>query len=35
MLPTIEAFMAAHGLKEVTVMADAGIISQANQKAIE
>jgi hypothetical protein len=35
MLPVIEAFMAAHGLPDVTVVADAGMISEANQKAIE
>jgi hypothetical protein len=35
MLPTIHAFMAAHGLPDVTVVADAGMISTANQKAIE
>ena len=35
MLPVIEAFMAAHGLPDVTVAADAGMVSEANQKAIE
>jgi hypothetical protein len=35
MLPVIEAFMAAHGLRDVTVVADAGMISDANQNAIE
>jgi hypothetical protein len=35
MLPVIEEFMAAHGLPDVTVVADAGMISEANQKAIE
>jgi hypothetical protein len=35
MLPVIEAFMAAHDLPEVTVVADAGMVSEANQKAIE
>jgi hypothetical protein len=35
MLPVIEAFMAAHQLPDVTVVADAGMISEANQKAIE
>ena len=35
MLPVIEEFMAAHGLPDVTVVADAGMISQANQQAIE
>jgi hypothetical protein len=35
MLPVIEAFMAAHELPDVTVVADAGMISEANQKDIE
>jgi hypothetical protein len=35
MLPTIRAFMAAHRLPDVTIVADAGMISAANQKAIE
>jgi hypothetical protein len=35
MLPVITAFMAAHQLPDVTVVADAGMISEANQKAIE
>jgi hypothetical protein len=38
MLPVIEAFMAAHALTDVTgitVVADAGMISEANQHAIE
>jgi hypothetical protein len=35
MLPVIQAFMAAHGLPDVTVVADAGMVSEANQKAIE
>jgi DDE family transposase len=35
MLPAIEAFMAAHQLPDVTVVADAGMISDANMKAIE
>jgi hypothetical protein len=35
MLPVIKAFMAAHRLPDVTVVADAGMISEANQKAIE
>ncbi len=33
MLPVIEAFMAAHDLPDVTVVADAGMVSEANQKA--
>jgi hypothetical protein len=32
MLPTIRAFMHAHDLPEVTIVADAGMISAANQK---
>jgi hypothetical protein len=35
MLPTIRSFMDAHDLVDVTVVADAGMISAANQKAIE
>jgi hypothetical protein len=35
MLPVIEAFMTARNLPGVTVVADAGMISEANQKAIE
>jgi hypothetical protein len=35
MLPVIDKFMAAHKLPDVTVVADAGMISEANQKAIE
>jgi Transposase DDE domain len=35
MLPVISAFMAAHDLPDVTVVADAGMVSEANQKAIE
>ena len=35
MLPTIRAFQAAHKLTDVTVVADAGMVSQANQDAIE
>jgi hypothetical protein len=35
MLPVIEAFMAAHQLPDVTVVADAGTVSEANQKQIE
>jgi hypothetical protein len=31
----IEAFMAAHDLPDVTVVADAGMVSEANQKEIE
>ncbi len=35
MLPVIEAFMAAHQLPGVTVVADAGMVSESNQKDIE
>jgi transposase len=35
MLPVITSFMAAHQLIDVTVVADAGMISDANQRAIE
>ena len=35
MLPTIEEFMAAHQLNDVTIVAYAGMISAGNQKAIE
>jgi hypothetical protein len=35
MLPVIEAFMTAHQLPGVTVVADAGMISETNRKEIE
>jgi Transposase DDE domain len=35
MLPSIRAFMAAHQLADVTIVADAGMISAANKQAIE
>jgi len=35
MLPVLQAFQAAHHLAEVTVVADAGMVSAANQRAIE
>jgi hypothetical protein len=35
MLPVIEEFMTAHKIPDVTVVADAGMVSEANQKAIE
>jgi len=35
MIPTIQGFMAAHRLRDVTVVADAGMVSEANRKAIE
>ena len=35
MLPTITAFMAAHQLADVTVVADAGMVSEANRNALD
>lgn len=35
MLPVIDAFMTAHQLPDVTIVADAGMVSEANQKEIE
>jgi Transposase DDE domain len=35
MLPTLKAFMAAHRLVDITVVADAGMLSEANKAAIE
>lgn len=35
MLPTIKSFMAAHQLADVTIVADAGMVSEANREAIE
>ncbi len=35
MLPVINSFMAAHNLADVTVVADAGMVSEANREAIE
>jgi hypothetical protein len=35
MLPTISRFMAAHRLAGVTVVADAGMVSEANRNALE
>ena len=35
MVPVVTAFLAAHRLREVTVVADAGMISAANKRAIE
>jgi hypothetical protein len=35
MLPVLRAFMAAHNLADVTVVADAGMISASNREAIE
>ena len=34
-LPVIQAFAAAHGLPELTVIADAGMLSEANLKELE
>ena len=35
MLPVLKAFMTAHGLADVSVVADAGMVSAGNQEAIE
>ena len=35
MLPVINAFKAAHQLADITVVADAGMISEANQVALQ
>jgi transposase len=35
MVPVINAFKTAHHLTEVTVVADAGMISEANQVALQ
>src|SRR6476620_10967088 len=35
MLPAIRSFMAAHRLTDVTVVADAGMVSDGNKKALE
>jgi Transposase DDE domain len=35
MLPTIRAFMTAHRLTDVTIVADAGMVSASNQRAVE
>jgi Transposase DDE domain len=35
MLPVLESFMTAHDLPDVTVVADAGMVSESNQKEIE
>jgi hypothetical protein len=35
MLPVIEAFKSAHQLTDITVVADAGMVSEANKRAIE
>jgi|ERR1022692_341807 hypothetical protein len=35
MLPVIEAFMAAHQLPDVTIVAGAGMVGESSQKEIE
>jgi Transposase DDE domain len=35
MLPVLRAFLDTHGLSDVTVVADAGMVSEANKRAIE
>ena len=35
MIPTIERFIEAHRLSDVTIVADAGMVSEAIRKAIE
>jgi hypothetical protein len=35
MLPVLQAFLEAHNLPDVTVVADAGMVSEANKRAIE
>lgn len=35
MLPTLRAFMKTHGLSDVVIVADSGMFSDANKKAIE
>src|SRR6266487_2672612 len=35
MLPVVQSFMAAHQIPDVTVVTDAGMVSEANQKQIE
>jgi hypothetical protein len=35
MVPVLRSFLAAHGLTDVTVVADAGMVSEANKRAIE
>lgn len=35
MLPVLRAFLHAHRLSDVTVVADAGMVSEANNRAIE
>ncbi|NHN23190.1 transposase, partial [Bacillus amyloliquefaciens] len=35
MLPTLRAFLDTHGLADVVIVADAGMVSEANMDAIE
>jgi hypothetical protein len=35
MLPTLQAFMTAHRLSDITVVADAGMLSESNKREIE
>jgi hypothetical protein len=35
MIPTLKSFMAAHQLADITVVADAGMVSEADREAIE
>ena len=35
MLPTLQAFMVVHRLTDITVVADAGMLSEANKREIE
>jgi hypothetical protein len=35
MIPVIQAFLVAHGLKDVVIVADAGMVSEGNKAAIE
>lgn len=35
MLPTIKAFKSAHGLQDLVIVADAGMVSEAGIRAIE
>ena len=35
MVPTLQAFMTAHRLTDITVVADAGMLSENNKKEIE
>ncbi len=35
MIPVLQDFMSTHRLEDITVVADAGMVSDANRKAIE